>query len=1512
MNTLSGYSKSTLSDLYSLTAAGGHFPIHSGRNNEVNKLVRTDANGYLNTGWINTTSGEFTGTPNRIYASNDAYIRYMTPANFFPTLTNTSNQLDITIGGQNRKLTIDYSNSAGSATQVTVTNSDSDASYRMVWHSGNNLYSTAGIYCNPSKDSLFANFMELQRVTDHGLKVGTIRGTAVGSRTGQYIHMYERVHIGSPSGWGSVEAPANGLSTYGGAWFATNSGSVGVGTTSPSHKLHVSGDLAASTIYANRTGSSTSGGISLYSNSDPMTYGIAFRGTSTYGTHGYVTADWATYLTMNDQNSRGWIFRRGSTNVASIDSSGQLYTNGRINGNYFTSRVATGTQPYACTSTTLNTNLNADLLDGYHASKFVTIDTAQTITEQKNFNTATNSKPLIISRNGGTELVKIGVNDSQTIFDYTNDEKSSSFVFKLTNTDSEGSDGSGSNTSSVTFTGNSSGSTVTATKFVGAFSGNLTGVASQITCTEASSNYSRPIVGTNMSNNLYYTQKATVNWSTGVIKTTKFEANASVGPHFTATSTSGNWSYLRLHNSTCYWDIATNDSSSQGTGGLWLARYNGDSNGIFVSTGNRVGISTSSPSDKLHVNGGQIRSTFSSRYLRIGPQNSSHAHYETDADKSHWFNKQVEVNGHVNPYRNNSFTSGTSDKRWSNVYSVLGNFTGNVTLYSDSGDSPHLYFQRGTTTDGTYDWDMFVTGGSLNLRQNNAGTWNTALTAADNYMSTGWRFNVGKELSVRDQRFNYGLAYYNYTSGTVTGTIVITFPTGWTNSMNTYEVDIYEYIGYDEDADNVQHSKLIIDGYNYSGDSKWHNYGYTQIGSYNKGIRLGYNGSKCVIMLGTTTTKWTYPQVHLSRVITGYSSPTAWSTGYSISVITDESSYSGIVTVDRLRQRFADVVANTFRGTLSGRATSVGDGTIIMYPQYNNEINFGGSDNSSTIYFGYRAINSKPIPTKFIFGESTGTATLTATKLYSPAVLYLNGVSGVYLKYNDADASSLVLTNTYFKPFDAADNKLTLGSTSARWSNVYSYLGNFKDTVHIYADSSSNYTEGIRLYGTAKDGTWSIINFGCDPAASNGTHANQWLIGRDNNNRFVFRNNTTDRLYVLSDGKVGINVVPTQMLHVNGNAMATNLGINSTSGGGNGISLYGGIGNVNTYGIAFVKTANWETHGYVTSDWATYFTMSDTNSRGWIFRRNGSGNVFSVDTSGKVYANGCINGSYYNSRVATGTQPYACTSTTLNTNLNADLLDGYHASALIKGYYQKGESITVSAAGWYKIASYSSTGYAPRGSVKFMINTSGGSYTPGTVEFMMDLSWSMESSAFLARGYNPLKLKARFGKDANNMYIEVYFPQAVTSNCALYVPYSAYCMAVQNDSWTWYTGALVTTVATSSSPEVGGVSGLMLCGSAYAAHFYENSDIALKTNIQEILDSNNIPQLKSFDWKLDGKHSYGLIAQELEEMGYSELVDNSGPHKTVNYSAALSLIVGKLQVKIRELEKEIENLKNKN
>ena len=51
--------------------------------------------------------------------------------------------------------------------------------------------------------------------------------------------------------------------------------------------------------------------------------------------------------------------------------------------------------------------------------------------------------------------------------------------------------------------------------------------------------------------------------------------------------------------------------------------------------------------------------------------------------------------------------------------------------------------------------------------------------------------------------------------------------------------------------------------------------------------------------------------------------------------------------------------------------------------QYNNEINFGGSDGSGTIYFGYRARGSKGIPSSFVFGGGSGSASITCNYLYA-------------------------------------------------------------------------------------------------------------------------------------------------------------------------------------------------------------------------------------------------------------------------------------------------------------------------------------------------------------------------------------------------------------------------------------------------------------------------------------------------------------------------------------------------
>lgn len=80
---------------------------------------------------------------------------------------------------------------------------------------------------------------------------------------------------------------------------------------------------------------------------------------------------------------------------------------------------------------------------------------------------------------------------------------------------------------------------------------------------------------------------------------------------------------------------------------------------------------------------------------------------------------------------------------------------------------------------------------------------------------------------------------------------------------------------------------------------------------------------------------------------------------------------------------------------------------------------------------------------------------------------------------------------------------------------------------------------------------------------------------------------------------------------------------------------------------------------------------------------------------------------YFRSTVGTGTQPYQCSSTTLNTNLNADLLDGYHISQISLGYPSGHIKHRVGPFGggqdknWRKIVTY--------------VNTTGGQYKACTI-----------------------------------------------------------------------------------------------------------------------------------------------------------------------------------------------------
>lgn len=127
--------------------------------------------------------------------------------------------------------------------------------------------------------------------------------------------------------------------------------------------------------------------------------------------------------------------------------------------------------------------------------------------------------------------------------------------------------------------------------------------------------------------------------------------------------------------------------------------------------------------------------------------------------------------------------------------------------------------------------------------------------------------------------------------------------------------------------------------------------------------------------------------------------------------------------------------------------------------------------------------------------------------------------------------------------------------------------------------------------------------------------------------------------------------------------------IDSTSGvrqGNNAMWL-----NVRT-GVLDVHSNITSHNGYLAANWdsARRLVLGGGSSYAWIDSRNSSNNVLCniVLQDNKVTIGNYAESSRFVSTVGTGTAPYQCSSTTLNTNLNADLLDNWHIMDIPRNY----------------------------------------------------------------------------------------------------------------------------------------------------------------------------------------------------------------------------------------------------
>ena len=165
---------------------------------------------------------------------------------------------------------------------------------------------------------------------------------------------------------------------------------------------------------------------------------------------------------------------------------------------------------------------------------------------------------------------------------------------------------------------------------------------------------------------------------------------------------------------------------------------------------------------------GYLTVSTNSRYIQFGCQNTSYAHYSTNADNGHWFNKTVYVAGDI--YAGSSYNqkvlhagnyssyalplSGGTMTGALNLKNSTWNLAGDDAYFgdNDTAGSFAIKGKNGTTnlkmvtyngtTYGTISWDgsRFVSSHPLTL--NATGTWATTVNYANSLINLGTRMNA--------------------------------------------------------------------------------------------------------------------------------------------------------------------------------------------------------------------------------------------------------------------------------------------------------------------------------------------------------------------------------------------------------------------------------------------------------------------------------------------------------------------------------------------------------------------------------------------------------------------------------------------------------------------------------------------------------------------------------------------------------------------------------------------------